>query len=79
MSNLSNFNFIIDSIFGLIFLGIGLAMRFKIRSDNKKGIFHEDTYKPLNDNHRKHDIGLNLDISLDLNSIHTLNELNNNS
>ena len=37
-------DFIITSIFGLIFLGIGLAIRFKIRSDNKKGIFHEDTY-----------------------------------
>ena len=39
--------FIVTSILGLIFLGIGLAIRFKIRSDNKKGIFHEDTYKPL--------------------------------
>ena len=65
MSNLSNF--IINSIFGLIFLGIGLAIRFKIRSDNKKGIFHEDTFKPLNDDD-SNDIGLNLDISLNLNS-----------
>ena len=37
-------DFIITSILGLIFLGIGLAIRFKIRSDNKKGIFHEDTF-----------------------------------
>ena len=38
-------DFIITSILGLIFLGIGLAIRFKIRSDNKKGIFHEDTFE----------------------------------
>ena len=51
--------FIITSILGLIFLGIGLAMRFKIRSDQKKGIFHEDTYKPGEDEegawHKKDD------------------------
>ena len=28
-----------SSIFGLVFLGIGFAIRFKIRSDEKKGIY----------------------------------------
>ena len=28
-----------SSIFGLIFLGIGLALRFKIARDEKKGIY----------------------------------------
>ena len=44
-------DFIITSILGLIFLGIGLAIRFKIRSDNKKGIFHEDTFEHHEDEH----------------------------
>jgi hypothetical protein len=61
-------NFIITSILGLIFLGIGLAIRFKIRSDNKKGIFHEDTYSPLKDeNDIAHDgNGLSLGLSLSI-------------
>ena len=57
-------DFMITSILGLIFLGIGLAIRFKIRSDNKKGIFHEDTFKSHNDEHEGNGLSLGLSISL---------------
>ena len=59
--------FIITSILGLIFLGIGLAIRFKIRSDNKKGIFHEDTFDGKDfESEERNTGGIGLGLSIDL-------------
>ncbi|MCL4497451.1 MAG: hypothetical protein M1412_08715 [Deltaproteobacteria bacterium] len=63
-------DFIITSILGLIFLGIGLAIRFKIRSDNKKGIFHKDTFNGKGFREKRNHGGIGLGLSNDLKNRH---------